>query len=129
MGSAVAKTLFALLVVAGASVAIAQAPHSASNTDRRVDSVTDATADTMQRTPLLLATNDAAPAASGTASGKPLLMATNTATSAYSFGRASRRPELTAPSTGSDVKEWMLIAMGIFLIGAMSHRRSRSFTD
>lgn len=117
MGSAASKTLFAFLVVAGAAATNAQPAQTTASTDRPTEPQ------------LLLASAGDVATATGAAPGKPLLVATATGTSTYSYGRVARRSDLAAPASNGELKEWMLIAMGIFLIGAMSHRRSRAFTN
>jgi hypothetical protein len=119
MASVTARILFTCLVVAATAAASGESPRERS----------DATA-AEAAAPLLLAT--AADSASGTGANhrsKQLLLASNLTPTGIAATAPLHRHDLKSPATDSDVKEWMLIAMGLFLICAMSHRRSQSMAD
>jgi len=118
MASVTARVLFTCLVVAATAGASGQGPGERSDNFAQ-----------QSNAPILLATNADAGVPGASLASKDLLIASNLSPTGLGNASGFNRHEVKTASSDLGVKEWMLIAMGIFLIGAMSHRRSQSMAD
>jgi hypothetical protein len=118
MASLTARIVFTCLVVAAAAAASGQIQHD------RAEPVVARGGNAV----LLASAADTSGIAAGHGS-KQLLIASNVSPAALSLPAVMSRHELKNLPVESEIKEWMLIAMGVFLICAISHRRSRSMAD
>jgi hypothetical protein len=113
------KALVATLALTGAAASSAQGNSTASDASQTSPSIAEA---------MKLASADSVPLSRGEL-GSAIAVTSVSSQSQYAFENASPQGHLGSKGTGLELNEWVLIGMGVFLIGAISHRRATAIAD
>lgn len=122
MSPVLGKVVFVSMILSGAGVVQA---HALSNADARASAA--------RQPSFVLASSEETRTVAGIREDAGAMKSTEVASNSLldepSFGAPSRSRAGSGKTPALEMKEWMLIGIGVFLVVAMSNRRSRSMSD